>query len=131
MEYLSAEDILNIHSVIIDETGGAHGIREAHAIKTLADLPKQEAFGRELYGSLETKAALYIRNIINSHPFIDGNKRSAMGCADAFLQLNGSIIVAKKGQIEAFALEVTNKHLTLEQIAAWLKKNCTKIPNAI
>src|SRR3990167_11091148 len=114
MDYLSAEDILRLHSVVIDETGGSHGVRDGGAIVSLEHLPKQEAFGKELYPSLFQKAGLYIRNIIFSHPFIDGNKRTAMITADVFLQLNGYAIVVPVGGVEHFAISIIIKRLGLD-----------------
>lgn len=127
MDYLSAEDMLRIHSGIIDETGGSHGVRDMHAIKTLEDLPRQEMFGKETYSSVFLKSALYIRTIIFSHPFVDGNKRTAMAAADVFLQLHGYEISVREGGVEKFALSVISEHHNLENIAAWLKKNTKKI----
>lgn len=127
MQYLSAEDILNIHSVIVDETGGAHGVREHGALLTLEDLPKQIAYGIELYPHVFTKAAVYIRNVIFGHPFIDGNKRTAMACGDVFLQLNGYLITAPKGGVEKFALRVIEDHLELKDIASWLEMNTSAV----
>lgn len=123
MLYLSAADILAVHSVIIDETGGSHGVRDRHALLTLEDLPKQTVFGRELYPTVFLKAALYVRTIIFSHPFIDGNKRTAMAAADVFLQLNGFKINVSKGGIERFALKTIAERLDLKKIAEWLEKN--------
>jgi death-on-curing protein len=123
VDYLSAEDILLIHSVLIDETGGSHGVRDRHAIMTLEELPRQVVFGKELYPTLFVKAALYVRNIISAHPFVDGNKRTAMAAADVFLQKNGFRISVRKGGVETFALSVIAEKKDLEKIAVWLEKN--------
>jgi death on curing protein len=123
MEYLSLEDILNIHSVIIDETGGGHGVRDQNAVSALEGLPRQEAFGKELYPTLAAKTAVYIRSVLFNHPFMDGNKRTAMACADVFLQLNGYQIVAPQGEVERFTLSTIEKHSSLEDIAHWVEKS--------
>lgn len=127
MQYLTAEDVLRIHSAIIDETGGSHGVRDHGALSSLEHLPRQKAFGKELYPTVFLKAAIYVRNIIFSHPFIDGNKRTAMAATDVFLQLNGSHMTVATGGVEAFALSVIAKHLDLQAIAEWLKKNSKKV----
>lgn len=127
MYYLTAADILEIHSIVLDETGGSHGVRDSHTLHTLEELPQQQTFGVELYPGVLTKAALYVRNIIFSHPFVDGNKRTAMGAADIFLQLNGYCISVERGGLEDFAVSVVEKHLSLEQITVWLKKHTKKI----
>lgn len=127
MKYLSAEDILQIHSMIIDEIGGLHGVRDYHTILSLEDTPRQKVFGKELYPTIFLKAAVYIRNLIMSHSFIDGNKRTGMTSASVFLENNGYIITAKKGEIEKFALRVVNESLNLDIIADWLRKHSKKL----
>ena len=66
MEYLTTEDILRIHSATIDETGGSHGVREHGALATLEALPKQGAFGSELYATVFDKAAVYLLTETNA-----------------------------------------------------------------
>lgn len=107
----------------IDETGGTHGVRDHHAAGVLEALPKQRAFGQELYPTIFLKAAVYARNIIQGHPFIDGNKRAAMIATSVFLENNGYGITAKSGTIEIFALRVIGERFDLEEIAAWLERN--------
>lgn len=124
MRYLTAEELLNIHSVIINETGGSHGVRNQDAVASLEDLPRQEAFGTELYPGIWTKAAVYIRSTIFNHPYVDGNKRSAFAAADVFLQLNGYRISAPIGEIERYAVAIVEDRQELADIASWLETNC-------
>lgn len=126
MKYLSAKEILLVHALAISETGGGNGVRDPHAIFTLQDLPRQSAFSKELYPGVYKKAALYARNIILSHPFVDGNKRTAMTSAIVFMEDNGYHFVAKEGQVEKFALKIVNKHLEINAIAKWFKENSMK-----
>lgn len=126
MKYLLVADILLIHSAVVDETGGSHGVRDNKTLLALEALPKQSAFGQELYPTLFHKAAVYIRNIIFAHPFIDGNKRTAMTAADVFLQLNEHKIIVEKGGVEKFALAIIEHHLEINDITDWLKKNSQK-----
>ncbi|MEE8131675.1 MAG: type II toxin-antitoxin system death-on-curing family toxin [Candidatus Paceibacterota bacterium] len=127
MVYLTEAQILLIHSMVIDETGGAHGVRDYHAILSLVNLPKQKAFGKELYPTIFIKTAVYARNIITAHPFIDGNKRAGITAASVFLENNGYKIIAKEGEIEKFALKIIVKKLNLGTIAKWFKKHSKKM----
>ena len=126
MIYLTEKQLLLIHSMAIDETGGSHGVHDHQALATLEDLPKQRVFGKELYPTIFHKAAVYVRNIIGAHPFVDGNKRTAMAAAAVFLDLNGYQTVAKEGEIERIALRVIREKLSLEAIADWLKRHALK-----
>ena len=123
MRYLTAKQILALHDIIIQETGGSHGVRDLNSIATLEKLPKQAIAKTELYPTLFIKAALYVRNIITEHPFVDGNKRTGMITAGVFLNENNYEIDTKIGEIEKFALQVIEKKLSLEDIAKWLKKH--------
>ncbi|MBI4087652.1 MAG: type II toxin-antitoxin system death-on-curing family toxin [Candidatus Liptonbacteria bacterium] len=126
MEYLSAKDILQIHSLVLDETGGLHGVRDTNTILSLEFLPGQKAFGTELYPTIFEKAAVYARNIILGHPFFDGNKRTGITAAIVFLDDNGYTFEAEEGKVESFALEVVHKKLDLESISAWFRLHSVK-----
>ena len=127
MEYLTAKQLLLIYSMTMDETGGANGVRDNHAILLLEDLHRREFFGKELYPTLFLKAAVYARNIITEHPFVDGNKRTVMVAASVFLENNNYKITAKEGEIEKFALTIIKKKLNLKMIAEWFKEHSQKI----
>jgi len=113
--------------MVVDETGGSHGVREHSAILSLVSLPQQKAFGKELYDDIFIKSAIYARNVIMVHPFIDGNKRTGMSASLIFLEYNNYKITAKEGDIEKFALRVVKEKLSLKDIAVWLKKHSKKL----
>lgn len=127
MRYLKREDILQIHSAIIDETGGLHGIRDYHSILSVENSSKQKVFGKELYPTIFLKAAIYARDIIMNHPFLDGNKRTGTTAASVFIEDNGYKITAKEGEIEKLALTIIKEKLSPEKIASWFEKNSQKI----
>lgn len=121
ISYHTKEQLLLIHSMLIDEIGGGHGVRDYHILLSLEHLPGQTFAGEELYPTIFLKAAVYARSIIQNHPFIDGNKRTGITAATIFLEKNGHIFSAHKGEIEEFALRIATEKLELEEIAAWLK----------
>ena len=96
--YLSEAEILLIHNRIVDETGGLHGVRDLHATHSVVEQPRQAVFGKELYPTVFLKAAVYVRNNIAHHPFLDGNKRTGITVASVFLSDNGYTIEAKEGE---------------------------------
>jgi death on curing protein len=126
MEYLTAKDILFIHSAIIDETGGSHGVRDMHFLESLEAQPQQAVFGKELYPSIFLKAAVYIFTIVTTHPFVDGNKRTGMTTGIVFLGNNNIDFNAQEGEIEHFAVSIVEQRLSREAIAEWLKAHCQK-----
>lgn len=127
MTYLTAGQILLIHSLAIDETGGSHGVRDHHAVLSIEAMVKQQVFGKELYPTIFAKAAVYARGIILNHPFLDGNKRTGMIAASVFLENNGYRPAVREGGVEQFALKIATEKLDAETIAAWLERHSQKI----
>ena len=109
--------------MLIDEYGGSHGIRDKELLLSAEQLPRQAAFGKELYATPFLKAAVYARNIITSHPFFDGNKRTGITCATVFLENNGYVFESREGKLQDYAIVIANDKPSLEDIAAWLKKH--------
>lgn len=94
MKYLGVEEILRLHFQIITDFGGSSGVRELSRLKSVSEAPRQEVFGLAQYESVFEKAAVYVRNIIADHPFVDGNKRTAITCSAVFLLRNGFKLTA-------------------------------------
>lgn len=126
MVFLTAEDILLIHSLIIDETGGSHGVRNRDILASLALTPQQEVFGKKLYPTVFDKAAVLARDVILLHPFVDGNKRTGMTAAAVFMEGNGYSLTAAEGEIESTALRIVNDRLGVTSIARWLQKHSVR-----
>jgi len=126
VRYLTANQILLIHSALIDEIGGTHGVRDRHAVLSVENAPQQTFEGKELYPTPFDKAAVYARNIIMHHPFIDGNKRTGMTAAAVFLENNDYKVIAKRGEIEHCALKIINRKFDIPAIAAWFKNHSQK-----
>lgn len=76
--YLTVPQILFIHARLIDETGGAHGLRDLGALEAASARPQATFAEQELYPDFFSKAAALLDSLINNHPFVDGNKRTGI-----------------------------------------------------
>lgn len=123
IKYLTLRELLLIHSIVIDETGGAHGVRDTRMLFGVVEAPKQHVFGKELYPTVFEKAGIYVRDIIMNHPFIDGNKRTGMTVAGVFLENNGFTLFFNGGEVEHFALKIVRDHLGVSVISKWLESH--------
>lgn len=123
VRYLSLEEVLRLHFQVIEDFGGSHGIRDEGRVLSVIEAPKQSAFGVDQYPSVSEKAAVYMRNIIGDHPFIDGNKRTAITVCGIFLMRNKRPLTATPEELENFTIDVATKHLSIEQINAWLESH--------
>ena len=125
--YLDEVEVLVIHARIIDATGGSHGVRDTHLLKSAIERPKTEVFGKVLFESVFEKAAAYFDSIAHHHPFIDGNKRTSFALMVRFLELNNYSFDASNKEVETYVLEAVTGHYTLEDISLWLKKHSKRI----
>jgi death on curing protein len=127
MKYLSGKAVLQIHSDIIDETGGAHGIRDVGLFLSILEKPKTVLYGKEMYEGVFQKAATYFDGFARYHVFIDGNKRTAVATAARFLYENGFDFTATNKAIVEFTLGVVVKKIEIPEIASWLQKHTRKL----
>lgn len=122
MKALTVEQFLLIHSILITETGGTHGVRDIKMLSSISTEPFQKVFGKRLYPRIFEKAAVYAHRIIMRHPFIDGNKRSGITAAFMFLRQNGIEAKVPKGEIERFAVDIVTGKKEIKEISGWLEK---------
>lgn len=119
MIYLTAEQILFLHPRLIAETGGSHGLREINLLLSAVGRPQVTFEGRELYPDIYHKAAALFHSLIHNHPFVDGNKRTAIAAASIFLRQNGLRLLASPSELENFTLAATKEHYSIDQIVVW------------
>jgi len=123
MNFLTLDQIVQIHVLVVDETGGSTGIRDLGRLESVVGAQNQYVFGKETYTDPMQKAAALIRGIIGDHPFVDGNKRTALLTALTFLKINGVNLTIPQGDLENFAVQVAIDKLNVSSIANWLEKH--------
>ncbi len=126
MKYLSAEQVLFIHSRIIDESGGAHGIRDVGLLKSAVGRPQATFDGRDLYPDVWHKAAALMQSLISNHPFIDGNKRTSIASTSLFLRRNGFRVHSPQKEIETVTLEMALKKMSIKDATVWLAQHSVR-----
>ena len=127
MNYLSPEQVLFIHSRLVAETGGGHGVRDLGLLESAVARPRATFDDQELYPDLYTKAAALMDSLINNPPFVDGNKRTGVTAAGLFLRINGQRLTASPAKLEALTLRVAKEGMEVTQLADWLRKNSTSL----
>lgn len=121
MNILSLEQLLEIHAVVIEATGGSLGLHDLGRLQSAIATQTQNVFGEELYPTLLEKSAAIIRSIVADHPFVDGNKRTAMLAGLTLLHINGTLLSLKPKEIEDFVVKVATEQLDVPAIAAWIR----------
>ncbi|MDT8405517.1 type II toxin-antitoxin system death-on-curing family toxin [Sulfuriflexus sp.] len=115
------QQVLFIHARLIETTGGEHGVRDLGLLQSAVFRPQATFDGKELYGDLFHKAASLLISLAQNHPFVDGNKRTAITAAGLFLRQNGWQLETGNEELERFTLRVVNEGLDLNVCAEWLE----------
>ncbi len=89
MRYVSLGEIVHLHQALLDETGGATGIRDIGMLESALAQPRATFGGDDLHPTLFAKAAALGFSLALNHAFVDGNKRVAHAAMEVFLLLNG------------------------------------------
>ncbi len=87
--HLTVEIVREIHAEAIARFGGGEGMRDTALLESAVAAPQASFGGQSPYKDLAEVAAAYLFYLCRNHPFIDGNKRSALGACIVFLRLNG------------------------------------------
>lgn len=122
MKYLSPEQVLFIHSRLIDATGGVHGVRDIGLLQSAVSRPKATFEGKDLYPDLFHKAAALLESLARNQPFIDGNKRTAITASGIFFGMNGYVLECPQKALERFALSVATGRIPVEDAVKWFRK---------
>jgi len=123
VKYLTVEQVLFIHDQAIKRFGGPFGVRELNLLESAVMRPRASFGGKDLYKGIFDKAGALLQSLLKNHPFVDGNKRTALSSAALMLWMNGYKLKNKGKKEVEFAVRVDNEKLPVEEIAGWLKKN--------
>ena len=123
MRYLSLGEVVNLHQALLEQTGGAAGIRDLGGLESALAQPRATFGGTDLHQTAVQKAAALGFSLTLNHPFVDGNKRVAHAAMGVFLLLNGLELQGTVDEQERLMLDLAARHLTREELAAWLEQH--------
>ena len=113
--HLTVEIVREIHQSAIRDFGGSDGIRENALLESAVAAPQATFGGKAIYASLSEIAAAYLYYLCKNHPFLDGNKRTALGACLVFLRLNGMETKPDGPQWEQLVLDVAASRIDREE----------------
>lgn len=120
MRTLSKQQIITLHEHMIQETGGAHGLRDEGMLDSALAAPFQEVFGTIAYPSIQQKAVRLGYGLIMNHPFVDGNKRIGTHAMLVLLALNGIELHFEQDELSNEILAVASGVYDYDQLLQWV-----------
>jgi death-on-curing protein len=121
--FLTLDEVLALHADQVRRYGGEAGLRDAGLLSSALAVPRATFDGTFLHGTLYEMAAAYLFHVCQNHPFLDGNKRTALAAALAFLWLNDIEIVADPDELTELVLEVARGRAAKSEVAVFLGRH--------
>jgi len=128
LKHLTAGAVKAIHREALAAHGGADGIRDEILLESGVAAPQASMMGQPLISDPLEIAAAYLFYICRNHPFLDGNKRTALAACLVFLEENG-LLPNRKLPIndwEQFVLAVASSKITRDETTRRLRKLLNK-----
>jgi len=124
LKHLTVEAVKAIHREVLAAHGGAVGIRDETLLESAVAAPQASMMGQSLISDPLEIAAAYLFYISRNHPFLDGNKRTALAACLVFLENNG-LFPDRKLPIndwEQFVLDVASSKINRDETTRRLRK---------
>jgi death-on-curing protein len=125
--HLTIEIVREIHDEAVKIFRGLHGIRDEALLASAVFAPQSSFGGKSPYVDLIDVAAAYLFYLGRNHPFLDGNKRTAMAAAVVFLRLNGFDPAADGDDWERLVLDVASGKIDRERTTRRLRELVRKM----
>ena len=116
MIILSKEQVLKLHASLIKATGGSDGIRDEGMLDLALNNPFQSFGGKELYSSIQAKAARLCFGLVRNHAMLDGNKRLGTHVMLVFLALNGYELYYSQKELSDVILALASSDIGEKEI---------------
>ena len=116
-------DAVIMHDMELAAHGGSSGMRDAGMLESALMRPRNLWVYAETSPTLTRLAAAYAFGISSNHPFVDGNKRTALVVSFAFLDTNGTAVTGTQEDAYSTILGLAAGEIDELQIAEWFDRN--------
>lgn len=120
--WVLAEVATLVHQMLITEHGGLTGIRDTDLLDSALSRPRQVfSFGEKT--TIPVLASCYCYGLARNHPFVDGNKRSALTVSALFLEINGYTLDASEPDAATVIETLAAGKLSEDELSSWFEKS--------
>ena len=124
--WVDMPEVLVAHSRQLAEHGGSDGTRDVTLLESALSKPRN-VFAYEESASLPRLAASYAFGIAKNHPFVDGNKRTALVVSEGFLRFNGLKVVAPPVEKYLTFVHLADGSLSEGELAVWFTSHVVPV----
>lgn len=120
MIWISAEDVILIHSRVIQGSDGLDGLRDSAGLEAAIAAPMQTFDGQELYPSDIEKIARLGFGLASNHAFVDGNKRIGAMMTQLLLKWNGYDLTLRSGELADMFIAIADGTANEQDLLDWI-----------
>ncbi len=120
--FLTLAEVIEIHTDQIERYGGSSGIRDINLLSSAVAMPYASIQDQFFHADLFDMASAYAFHISQNHPFIDGNKRTALAASLVFLELNGVSLSDSEDKLYEAMMSLASRSLDKAGLAAILRQ---------
>ncbi len=119
--FLTLAEVIEVHADQIEQYGGRDGIRDINLLSSAVAVPHATFSGDFLHRDIFEMSAAYAFHVSQNHPFVDGNKRTALASALVFLEINGIGISDPDDKLYESVIKLASGKMTKEEFALILR----------
>ena len=123
MIWVTAEDVISLHSRVIGRSGGLDGLRDRAGLEAAIAAPMQSFSGTDLYPTEIEKIARLGYGLASNHAFLDGNKRIGALMVQLLLKWNGYGLELCAGELADMFIGIAAGRKSEEDLLDWIKKH--------
>ena len=123
MIWITADDVIQIHSLVIQRSGGMDGLRDRASLEAAVSAPMQSFGGQDLYPTTVEKTARLGYGLASNHAFVDGNKRIGAMMTQLLLKWNGFQMSLRSGELADMFIAIADGSAKETDLLAWIQRH--------
>lgn len=123
MIWITADDVIQIHSLVIQRSGGMDGLRERASLEAAVSAPMQSFGGQDLYPTTVEKIARLGYGLASNHAFVDGNKRIGAMMTQLLLKWNGFQMSLRSGELADMFIAIADGSAKESDLLDWIQEH--------
>ena len=123
MIWITTDDVIQIHSRVIQRSGGMDGLRDRASLEAAVSAPMQSFGGQDLYPTTVEKIARLGYGLASNHAFVDGNKRIGAMMTQLLLRWNGFQMSLRSGELADMFIAIADGSAGESDLLAWIQRH--------
>lgn len=123
MIWITADDVIQIHSRVIQRSGGMDGLRDRASLEAAVSAPMQSFGGQDLYPTTVEKIARLGYGLASNHAFVDGNKRIGAMMTQLLLKWNSFQMSLRSGELADMFIAIADGSAKESDLLDWIQRH--------